>query len=91
MLSCSSDYAVNVSTHRTYMSARTNDNSGACTYVMENSLRTSPYGQRRKRQTIHKVLRVRYDRIRTFASLLAYITNNKILPNVRATFVAIRT
>ena len=39
----------------------------------------------------YKVLRVRYDRIHTSASLLAYETKNKILPNVRATFVAIGT
>ena len=37
----------------------------------------------------YKVLRVRYNRIRTFASL-AYV-KNKILPNVHATFVAIGT
>ena len=39
----------------------------------------------------YKVLRVRYNRIRTFASLFAYETKNKILPNVRGTFVAIGT
>jgi len=39
----------------------------------------------------YKVLRVRYDRISIFASLLAYVTKNKILPNVHATFVAIGT
>ena len=39
----------------------------------------------------YKVLRVQYDHIRMFMSLLAYEAKNKILLHVRATFVAIET
>ena len=52
MLSCSSDCPVNISMHRTYTCARTNDNSCACKYVTENRLHISPYRQRRKHRTM---------------------------------------